>query len=268
MLQQKAGSDAPAVHGGGPLLFRMAQRPLWLAGIAADGLGFVSQAAALGIGRLDVVQPLLVTSVVFALPLGAWLGDTRFGRREAIAAVVVVVGLGVFVALANPAGGRSDAPLGPWLIAIAACGGACVPLVLLAPRGPGPRRAALLGVAAGILFALSAALTKAVVDDLSDGFPAILTHWQVYGLIVVGYASMTLNQMSLDAGSLAATMATSTAFDPIVSVILGLTLFDETIDTGPVQGIVILLALLVALVAMVVLARDQTQAEIAEKHVG
>jgi drug/metabolite transporter (DMT)-like permease len=260
VLQQKAGSDAPTNGASGPLLFRMAQRPVWLAGIAADGLGFVSQAAALGIGRLDVVQPLLVTSVVFALPLGAWLGGTSFGRREAVAALVVVAGLGVFVALANPAGGRSGAPLGPWLISIAVCGGLCVPLVALAPRGPGARRAALLGVAAGILFALSAALTKAVVDHLSDGF-GLLTHWQLYALVVVGYISMTVNQMSLDAGSLSATMATSTSFDPIASVVLGLTLFEETIDTGPVQGVVILLALAVALAAMIVLARDQQQAE-------
>jgi drug/metabolite transporter (DMT)-like permease len=261
VLQQKAGSDGPSAGAGGPLLFRMAQRPVWLVGIAADALGFVSQAAALGIGRLDVVQPLLVTSVVFALPLGAWLGGNRVGRNEAVAAAVVVAGLGVFVALANPAGGRSGAPLGPWLITIAVCGGLCLPLLALAPREPGARRAALLGVAAGILFALSAALTKAVVDHLSDGIPALLTHWQLYGLVIVGYASMTVNQMSLDAGSLSATMATSTSFDPIVSVVIGLTLFEETIDTGPVQGAAILLALLVALGAMMVLARDQSRAD-------
>jgi drug/metabolite transporter (DMT)-like permease len=258
VLQQKAGAAAPTAGASGPLLFRMAQRPVWLVGIVADGLG---------IGRLDVVQPLLVTSVVFALPLGAWLGDARFGRREAAAAVVVVAGLGVFVALANPAGGRSGAPLGDWLICIAACAALCVPLVLLAPRRPGARRAALLGVAAGILFALSAALTKAVVDHLSDGL-TLLTHWQLYALVVVGYVSMTVNQMSLDAGSLSATMATSTSFDPIASVVLGLTLFEETIDTGPLQGVAILLALAVALGAMIVLARDQQQTQTGVDHVG
>ncbi len=71
ILQQKAGLDEPTDGASSGLLLRMAQRPVWLAGIAADALGFVAQAAALGIGRLVVVQPLLVTSVVFALPLGA-----------------------------------------------------------------------------------------------------------------------------------------------------------------------------------------------------
>jgi hypothetical protein len=78
-------------------------------------------------------------------------------------------------------------------------------------------------------------------------------------LIAVGYVSMTLNQMSLDAGALAATMATSTALDPIASVVLGLTLFKESISAGPIEVLVILLALAVVVAAMIVLARDQAE---------
>ena len=260
VLQQKAGADAPSLGASGALLVRMARRPVWVAGIAVDGLGFVSQAAALGIGRLAVVQPLMVTTVVFALPFGAWLGGTRINRREAAAAVLVVAGVGAFVALADPAGGRSDAPFGAWAIAGAACAVLCVPLVALAPKSPGGRRASYLGIATGILFALSAALTKSTVNELSDGLLAVITSWQLYGLIAVGYVSMTLNQLSLDAGALSATLATSTAFDPIASVLLGLTLFVETIHAGPVQAVVIVLALVVALGAMTVLARDEAKA--------
>jgi drug/metabolite transporter (DMT)-like permease len=259
VLQQKAGTEGSSLQGSGALLVRMARRPLWVFGIGIDGLGFVSQAAALGVGRLDVVQPLMVTSVVFALPFSAWLGGARVRRREAAAAAIVVAGLAAFVALADPAGGRDDAPFGAWALAGAGCAAVCVPLVALAPRSPGARRAAYLGVATGILFALSAALTKAVVNDLSDGPLAVITSWQLYGLIVVGYVSMTLNQLSLDAGALSATLATSTAFDPIASVLLGLTLFVETIHAGPVEATVIVLALAAALGAMIVLARDQPQ---------
>jgi drug/metabolite transporter (DMT)-like permease len=258
VLQQKAGTEGSSLQSSGSLLLRMARRPLWVFGIGIDGLGFVSQAVALGVGRLDVVQPLMVTSVVFALPFGAWLGGTRVCRREVVAATVVVAGLAAFVALADPAGGRDDAPFGAWALAGAGCAAVCVPLAVLAPRSPGARRAAYLGVATGILFALSAALTKAVVNDLSDTPWTVLADWQLYGLIAVGYISMTLNQLSLDAGALAATMATSTAFDPIASVVLGLTLFLETIHAGPVQATVIVLALAAALGAMIVLAREQS----------
>jgi drug/metabolite transporter (DMT)-like permease len=259
VLQQKAGADAPTIGARTGLLLRMARRPVWLAGIAADGLAFVAQAAALGIGSLAVVQPLLVASVAFALPLGAWLGDQRVGRREVLAALALLAGLAAFIVVADPAGGHDSASLGAWLIAAVACGGPCVALVLLAPRTPGPRRAALLGAAAGILFALSAALTKTVVSELDNGLFTVISTWPLYGLIAVGYVSMTLNQMSLDAGALAATMATSTALDPIASVVLGLTLFKESMSAGPIEVLVILLALAVVLGAMIVLARDQAQ---------
>ncbi len=259
VLQQKAGTDAPTIGARTPLLLQMARRPVWLAGVAADGLAFVAQAAALGIGSLAVVQPLLVASVVFALPLGAWLTDQRVGRQEVIAALALLAGLGAFIVVADPTGGHDGASLGAWLIAAAACGGPCVALALLAPRVPGPRRAALLGAAAGILFALSAALTKTVVSELDNGIVTLVTTWPLYGLVAVGYVSMTLNQMSLDAGALAATMATSTALDPIASVVLGLTLFEESISAGPIDALVILLALAVVVAAMIVLARDQAE---------
>src|SRR5829696_1117139 len=74
---------------GAGFLLRLARRPRWLAGIASDGLGFLCQAGALAAGRLVVVQPLLATSVVFSLPLGAKLGGRRVVRREMGAAVAV-----------------------------------------------------------------------------------------------------------------------------------------------------------------------------------
>ncbi len=256
-LQQTAGVAAPSEGASTALLLRMARRPMWLAGIASDGLGFVTQAAALGVGRLAVVQPLLVTSVVFALPLGARLSGLRVHRSDVAAAGLVVVALVAFLVIARPSGGRSEAPLGDWLIALAICAAVCAPLALLARRAPPPRRAALLAAAAGILFALSAALTKAVVDELHRGPLHVVASWQLYALVAVGYISMTLNQLALNTGALAATLATSTALDPIASVVLGLTLFKESPQAGPGQIIATILALAAALLGMVILARAE-----------
>jgi drug/metabolite transporter (DMT)-like permease len=261
VLQQKAGLEAPAGGSSAGLLLRMARRPVWLAGIVSDGLGFVAQAAALGIGRLAVVQPLLVASVVFALPLGARLTGQRVRRTDIGAAILVVGALAAFLTIADPSGGRDDAPLGDWLIAGGACIAACVPLVLLGRRGPPSRRAAMLGIAAGILFALSAALTKVVVDELDDGVFEIFLSWHLYALVAVGYASMTLNQLALNTGALAPAVATSMAFDPITSVILGLTLLDESLHASPLDLTATMVALAAALAGMAILARSQSQAE-------
>jgi drug/metabolite transporter (DMT)-like permease len=256
-LQQKAGVAAPSEGASSALLLRMARRPAWVAGIASDGLGFVAQAAALGVGRLAVVQPLLATSVVFALPLGVRLSGLRVHRSDVAAAVLVVLALVAFLLIARPSGGRSEVPLSDWLIALAACAAVCTPLALAARTGPAPRRAALLGAAAGILFALSAALTKALVDELHRGVIHVLASWEPYALLGVGYVSMTLNQLALNTGALAATLATSTALDPIASVVLGVALFHESPQAGVGRVLGTVVALAAALVGIVILARAE-----------
>jgi drug/metabolite transporter (DMT)-like permease len=259
VLQQRAGMESPSEGGSSGLLLRMARRPVWLAGIAADGLGFVAQAAALGIGRLAVVQPLLIASVVFALPLGARFSGQRIRRTDVGAATLVVGALVAFLLIAEPSGGNDDAPLGEWLVAGGASAIACFALVLFGRVGSPPRRAALLGTATGILFALSAALTKVVVDELDDGILTMFTDWHLYALVGVGYASMTLNQMALNTGALAPAVATSMAFDPITSVVLGVTLLDESLRTTAIEGIGLVIALAAALIGMAILARSQAE---------
>lgn len=255
VLQQRAGTSAPSEGAHAGLVLRMARRPVWLAGIASDGLGFVAQAAALGVGRLAVVQPLLVASVVFALPLGVRLSGQQVRRGEVAAAGLVVVALAAFLIIASPAGGRSEAPLGDWLVVALITAGVCAPLVLVGRRGPAPRRAALLGTATGILFALSAALTKAVVDELHAGLLHVISSWQLYALAGIGYASMTLNQLALNTGALAATIAASTAADPIASVAFGLVLFHESLHLSGLRTVGTLSALALALLGMARLAR-------------
>ena len=257
VLQQRAGMEAPAPTTSSGLLVQMAGQRLWIAGITADIGGFIAQAVALRLGQLAVVQPLLVLSVVFALPFGAWLSHQHVGRREAAAAGLVVVALVGFLLAANPTGGRSEAPLHEWVVAGVISAAVCVPLSLLGRRGPAPRRAAVLGAAAGVLFGLCAALTKSVVDELHLGLVHVLTSWEPYALAGAGYVSMTLNQLALNTRALAPTIASSTALDPIASVALGLTLFGEHLHASGLQAAVAFVALAAALLGMVVLARAE-----------
>ena len=57
----------------------------------------------------SVIQPLLVTTIVFALPLGYFLTKQHVGRREVIGAIVILAGLGLFVYFGDPAGGNENA---------------------------------------------------------------------------------------------------------------------------------------------------------------
>jgi drug/metabolite transporter (DMT)-like permease len=259
LQQQEAARATEAEARGAGFLLRLARRPRWLAGIAADALGFVAQAAALGVGRIVVVQPLLATSVVFSLPLGARLEDKPVSRPEVLAALGVTVGLGAFLVLADPAGGVDNPPAAAWIVSFAVAAVLCGALTLSA-RGRAPvHRAALLGTAAGILFALSAALTKATVEQLDDGVLSVFEHWQLYALLVVGYVSMTLSQASLQAGALAAAVATQMALDPVASLLLGTLAFDETIhdDTGALLAALAAFAVMIAGIAFLALRQPE-----------
>jgi drug/metabolite transporter (DMT)-like permease len=266
VLQQKAGLDAPEASAGSSsgLLLRMARKPVWLAGIAADALGFVGQAVALTIGRLTVVQPLLATSMVFALPLGHRLTAQRVTRGDIGAAVLVTASLIAFLTIANPSGGRDDAPLDEWLVLGAVIVGVCVPLILVSLRARPAIKATLLGIVTGILFGLSAALTKSVGDEVADHLFRVFLDWHLYALIVVGYVSMTFNQLALTTGVLAPALAASMALDPITSVVIGTTLMEESLHETPAGVAATLGALAATIVGMAILART-SQGQVAPK---
>ena len=77
-LQQKGALNLPTISLARPSsLLRLVGQTMWLVGTLALLTGYVFQAAALDRGRLAIIQPLLVTTVVFALPLG-YLLTVRF----------------------------------------------------------------------------------------------------------------------------------------------------------------------------------------------
>jgi drug/metabolite transporter (DMT)-like permease len=260
VLQQRVVMDAPeAKEASAGILFRLVQHPVWLGGIAAYGIAFGMQAAALGDGRLAVVQPILATTIVFALPLGVWLSAQRISRRDIVAAFVVTAGLALFLVLADPSGGRDDAPLGGWIVAGAILIGIATALLLAGLTRTGALRAALLGTAAGLLFGLVSALTKGAVEVLQDDGAEVLLNWHLYTLIVVGFAGMTITQLSLQTGILPPAVATSSIFNPAASVVLGLTLFDEQVhhSTGGRIGAVLALLAMFAGIAVLALGKRE-----------
>ena len=262
VLQARAARQVPdedAMRAG--LLVRLAREPVWLGGIVADALGFALQAVALAVGRIVVVQPLLATAVVFALPFGAWLDRCRLTRREILGAVAVVGGVASFMVVANPAGGVDNPDLGVWIVAGSICLAVSGVLALLARGRPPGVKASLLGSAAGILFALSAVLTKAVADQFGDGVLEVFVHWQLYALVAVGWVGMTLGQAALQTGALAPAAATQMSLDPVVSVALGVFAFDESLHESFVGGVAVMACFAVMIVGLVVLSSSQSSRE-------
>jgi drug/metabolite transporter (DMT)-like permease len=239
------------------LLVRLVRRPLWLLGFGADVSGYVCHAAALAFGSLVFVQPLLVTGLLFALLLRVAITGRPLRRRELLAAIVLVAGLAVFVLVVSPHGGRAQAPLGRWAIAGPVIGAAVAVCVVTGQRVAGPRRALLLGLAAGTSFGVSAALTKTFVHLLGQGVFPMLQHWEPYALAVATLGGLLLAQSSFQAGSLSASVAALEVAEPLVAAAIGIGLLDEHIKThNAAYQLAIVLALIGMFLGVLALSRS------------
>jgi drug/metabolite transporter (DMT)-like permease len=253
-LQQKGALGIGDVTLASPRsLVLLARQRIWLLGTAALLVGYALQAAALDRGRLAVIQPLLVMTVVFALPLGYWLTGQSVGRREVLGATAIVVGLALFTVFGNPAGGQDNAPANEWAKAMVVFGSVSVVLVALGGRGSLKRKAAMYGAAAGILFGLSAGLAKPTVETLHVGIAAVLSSWEFYAMAITGIVAFVIQQVSLGTGKLAASVATVSVANPVVGIVIGTLVLDERLARPAWHVVVGVTGLLLALAGAVVI---------------
>lgn len=262
VLQHKGARDQPddqSLKLG--LMVRLIRHPVWLAGTACDGAGYVLQFVALGHGPIVVVQPLLVCGLLFALPIGAAWAGRRLGRGDWIAALVVCAGLAVFLTVANPAAGYADTTSSNWVALLVSVTVVAVALIAVA-RGPNPRRRGMaLAGAAGVVYGAAAALTKTTSHLLDRGLGPLFTHWQPYVLVAFGAGGMLLAQSAFQAGALDVSLPTMSVTDPVVSVAIGAFVLGEAISNGPAAVAVEVVALVAMCVGVYVLARSEAGAD-------
>ena len=200
--------------------------------------GFVFQLTALHFGELGLVQPILAAELLFVFGYLAVAGSRRPRLRDWLAAAAMSAGIGVFLRLAAPSGGRLHAPGSSWLLAGLVTGAVVLAALAVAyglrgRRGASrSRRAAVLGSATGISWGFMAAVIKELSSHLSDGIEALVTSWSLYLLLAAGAATMLLAAHALASGPLAASQPGFTILDPLTASLLGVFLFGEHIRTG------------------------------------
>lgn len=255
-LWQKASTDAGVKPGDPKGFAALLTNWVWLLGLGAQILGVVLQAAALDRGRVAIIQPLLVTTVVWAMPLGHYLTHQTITRRHILGAAVVVIGLAVFASVGDPASGVDNAPTSDWVGALLVITALVIGLLLFGRRGNLSTQAAVFGASAGILYGVSAVLMKPVVENLhTDGFAAVLQTWELWVMAVAGILGFYLQQMSLATGKLVTSVATVSVANPVISVLLGALILQETLSKDPPwHAVAAVAALAVALLGAVIIA--------------
>lgn len=219
------------------LFMRLIRQPLWLLGVACTIAGLVLQLLALNFGPLILVQPILITSLLFACTFYAWLGHSRVDIVILLGALLCCGGLAAFLLLAQPTAGRAEAtsdwgpiPLTIVLFILLAAG------ALTANRLKHHSKVLLLALCTGLAYGMTAALMKVLTSQRSSsGFAALFAHPVLYMACILGPVGFLLSQNTFQVGRwLSPALAVIQTTDPIVGVLLGMTWFDERVTVTPV----------------------------------
>lgn len=235
VCQHHAASHTP--QGSGlrlGLLGRLLARPAWLLGSAAGAAGMILQVLALQWGLLIVVQPLLVTGLLFALPAALLIQRRRPSITEWMWASLLAAGLALFLLAAHP---HTAAPVrinpGGLIVATITVVALSGIAVLAGARHASRYRAALWGAAAGAGFGLAGSLGKYCLLLLTHGLGHMLASWALWALLAIAVCALVLAQAAFQSGQLSASLPPLTLIDPLVAVCVGLTGLSESLLLSP-----------------------------------
>ena len=104
-------------------------------------------------------------------------------------------------------------------------------------------------------------MTKTFVTQIGGGVAALLTSWTIYVLILSALSGFALQQSALKTGVLAPAMASSNSVTLFSSVILGITVYGETLSkSGTGHAGCTVVGLVVAVIGIALLAGSQEPA--------
>lgn len=259
LLQFRANRQVPeAPVGRFTLLMWLVRRPAWRWSVVLAAVAFGLQVAALSLAPLIVVQPLLVTGLLWYVLLFAMVERVRPDRQVMLESTLCLVGLSTFLVIARPATGPgSDLELAPAGLLLGATVLLAVSLCLLvAVRLERRWRPLPLALAAGVCYGVTAGLVSSLAVHFRQHPVALAEQWQMYVIIVLGPMGVLLSQNAYQAGPLGApALATITVTDPLVAIAVGVLWLDERSRTGAWELLGQLLALAALIIGVFLLAR-------------
>lgn len=236
-------------------------------GVGCAAVGFGLQIVALHAAPLAVVQPILVTGVLFYL-----LWATVFFHRPvdpmlALGALLALAGLSGFLLIASPRAGSSNIsgvaviPLGIGLAAVV------MVCLFIAARTRHENRTIPFAVATAVFYGVTAGLIRSLVTAPIGGVGGLFTAWQLYAIIAIGPIGFLLNQNAFQEGVVGSVaVGIITVGDPMVSIGLGVAWFEDRLTggAGPVAGQVLLLMVMAGGIVMLTHRANQVAGAIRE----
>ena len=252
-VRHRIASRVPA--GQSPIL-QSIRRPLWWAGMSTAIIAYGLQVVALSFGPLLIVQPILVTSLIFTMLVSAAQDRTRLSAGELSWAVVLTASVTVVVLLGRPLGSADHPSFARWAPALLIGAVVLAALTVWSGRLPGSDRAFVLGLVTGAVFGYVAVLSKAVADTFTAGGAfALAVNWETYALVLTATLGTLIQQNAFNASTLSTTLPAMKSAEPVVAFTLGFLVLGETFRVSGWNWLWLALALLAMIVATVMLAR-------------
>ncbi|SDR96102.1 DMT family transporter [Microlunatus soli] len=232
-LQHRAAGDAPSASKR-RMLRRLLTRPSWLFGALLSAGAFALHATALHLGELAVVQPVILSGIVFTVIARSGLAHRLPSRHDVTWSLITWAGLSFVVVALHPRPARP--PTVSRAIAIAIIGSllALAAVLLATAFTRGRRRALLLGGAAGVLFGLVAGLVKLTLSDNSKVVGGslllpdnLLGRWSLWTLLGFGAWAVLLNQRAYQTARVTMTVPILNLCQLAVGLVFGWVVFAE-----------------------------------------
>ncbi len=231
LQQQVAHGVEGAGSGGIRLIAILLRRPVWLLGVLVMVAGYGLQAAALDLGRLTVVEPILATSLVVALLVAALRRHAWPRAADWLAMVLAAGGVAAFLVIAAPSGGRAQPPAVWWAPLLVGLGAVGIAALWRSPHWSSARAAMGVAAVAGMTIGCSDALVKTTLAAASVSRVTVLATFPPYLLVIAGAAGFLLQQHAYRIGELRAALPASSVLEPVTGTLLGLTFFSERLAT-------------------------------------
>ncbi len=242
----RSQAAGPGVDPG--LVVRMLRQGPFLASIGIDLVGFVAQLVALRRLPLFAVQAIIASNLAVTAVFAAWLMRAKLAVGEWLAVAGVVIGVGL---LGSSVGTQGAARPGPEFEAGLVVGVFAVGLLGVAvARLPDPFRTPLLGVAAGLGYAILAVSAR-ILPGFAPG--QLARDPASYTLAAAGIISFMLYAAALDGGSVTTATAAVVLAETMPPAVVGVMFLGDT--TRPGLTIVAALGFAVAVACAVALAR-------------
>lgn len=248
-----------------PAVASIVAQPVFVLALVFDAAGIGLQIAALKVGSLALVQPVLSAALVFSIGLNHLIDRTRVTSRELLYGTLLISSLATFLLISKASAAEGSAAIGERgpATALAVAGALIVGGGYLLTRAMAAKiRARTMAVGVAAIYATTAGLMKSVTNIAQlRGLEALLLSWQLWVLLAIATLGLVLNQRAFGLAPLTVTLPVIASLDPLFSVLIGVSVYGETLRSTPLALLGEIVSLGVLLLAIIKLTMLPTKAE-------